>query len=442
MRFLLPWLLCVLSLLLPLACKDQESNSVQKQALTVEQKLEEGQRLMAEGFPERAVKSFREASGLQPDSTEALLLLAEAHRRSGNRGAAILALKQVSVIDPSETSFVQRQLAEVYERDGLIPQAVETLLELRDSEQLEEEDLLHLARLQARQGQPEEAFKTLERIQRERPDDPDAKVVEAEILLIKGEELLAANLMDRLLTEKPELVSARLLRARYFLNNGYPELAEQDLGLLQGEASRRPEVLALRARVLHVLGRYAEAESLLSGGVAGNPDDAELLAWLAETKLYLGRLSEAQSLVERALRQRPQFARALYVRARALEGQGNLRRAMEDYRYSLSSDPGFSPALARMWRLHRQLGDEAEALSTLERLVGLGEASLEEKVSLAEIYARQQTRQERGLKLIEEALRRDKGNARYLAIKKQLEKTAPRKKKKKRTGPVILRGGR
>jgi tetratricopeptide (TPR) repeat protein len=437
LRLLRP--LWALPLLLSLACKDSDTLSARGQEQQFQAKMNEGHALLGNNAPELAARAFSAASGLAPDRTEPLLQLAEAHRRAGNSGAAILALKQAMTVNPSEAPDIKRKLAERYERDGLTRQAIAVLLELRDSSQLGDLEILQLAHLQTMEGQHEAAFKTLERIQKERPDDVDAKVVEAEILLAKGEEVLAAKLMDRLLEDQPGLTSARVLRARYFLRNGYPEYAEQDLSQIPPEEALRPEFVALRVRVLAELERGADAEKLLTQAVAQYPQNADLLARLAELRWDLGNKDEAQMLVERALKAQPESARALYVRGRLQEGAGNVQRAKEDYGFALTENSRFAPALSRLWRLQDRAGEDDAARASLERLLELGEATLEEKVALADLYARTRTKPEQGLKLIGEALKQDMRNEEYLEIQKELKKALPRKKAP--TGPLIMRGG-
>ena len=123
-----------------------------------------------------------------PDKPEPLLLIAEANRTEGRYGAAILALKQAEALEPGNDPAIQKQLADLYRRDGHPAQAIATLVALREAGQLTDPEILMLARLQARERDPDGAFQTLERIQRERPDDVDAKLAEAEVLLLKGEE--------------------------------------------------------------------------------------------------------------------------------------------------------------------------------------------------------------------------------------------------------------
>lgn len=439
MQSTLSRLLWLLPLLLPLACKDPDTLSVQTRERNFQAKMSEGEALLGSGEPEQAARAFEAASGLMPDNPEPLLMLAEARRREGNPGASILALKRAMTLNPAQAPEIKRKLAERHEQDGRPREAIAVLLELRDADELRDLDILRLARLQTREGQHPAAFQTLERIQRDRPDDVDAKVVEAEILLAKGEEVLAGKLMDRLLEEQPGLTAARLLRADFFLKNGYAQHAEQDLAAVQGEEAMKPEFVSLKTRVLSALERHADAEVFLTTAVAKYPRNADLLARLAETRLAQGNKAGALAAVERALKAQPASARALYVRGRVQEAQGDMKRAKEDYGFALQENPRLLPALSRMWRLQRHAGEEEAAMGSLERLLGAGEASLEEKVALAGLYARTRRRPEQGLKLIAEALKQEAGNPEYLDIQKELKKALPKKKK---SGPIILRGRR
>ncbi len=406
---------------------------------TAQEKLAEGQALLLEGRHEAALEAFHVASSALPDDPTPYLHIADAQRQLGNDTAAILALKRADELSADKGPALKKQLAELYRRAGHSKQAIALLGALLKENLLTDPEILVLARLQARAGEVDTAFRTLEHIQRRSPDDPAAKVLEAEILLLDGEEQLAANLMDRLVTESA-LPEAWLLRARYFLNNGYANLAEADLARIAGEAAERAEVIELRARVLNALKRHDEAEAALRALVEKRPNDPDAVAQLAETTLLQGRAAEAEPLIQRALSLRPGFPRALYVRARALEAQEDPQRAAQTYRQVLKIEPSFAPALSRIWRIQAQSGERTEAMATLERLYFMGEANLEEKVSLAELYADLRVQVDRGLKLVSDALRKEPENPRYLEVKRKLQEAGARTRVKRR--PVILRGGR
>ncbi|MHB8879151.1 MAG: tetratricopeptide repeat protein [Myxococcaceae bacterium] len=436
-----PWLIALAALAACAACKDPETAAAQKRLAQSNQAMAEGRTLAAAGQYEAAITSYKQAASVAPTDPLPYLALADAYKQLGNDGAAVLAIKQAEELTPRNSDpGLKRQRADLFRRMGQVKPAIAVMMEMRDANQLTDQEVLLLSRMQARSGEVDSAYKSLERIQLRKPDDPDAKVVEAEILLLSGEEMLAAKLMDRLLTEHPDLTAARLLRARYFLNSGYADMAEADLSAIKGEGATQTEVVEFRARVLNNLKRYDEAVAALKPLIDANPRDAELIAQLAETKLNLGQLNEAQALVDQALALKPKFARALYVRARALETQGELKQAAENYQYALRSDPSFGPALSRIWRIYQHRGEKGEAMSALEHLFFMNDASAEEKVALAELYAESHTNLDRAKKLIDEALRREPENTRYRQIKTAIGKvpgSGP-----KTGGIIIMKGGR
>lgn len=297
-----PWTLALLPLL---ACKEPEVAAAENQAKRAQAALTEARGHLSSGQANAALAALSRAATAAPDNPEPHLLMAQAHRMAGNEGAAILALKQAASMSPGSDPTIQRQLADIYLQQGLTKDALAALITMRDAGNLPDADVLRLARIQAREGMIDAAFKTLESILRENPDDAEAKSVEAEVLWLKGDELLAANLMDRLLNQDPALASARLLRARYFLVSGFPDLAESDLNAVKGADAARPEVVTLRARVLLALGRAADAEEALRELVEAQPQNADALAWLAETVRVQGRRADAQSLVDQALQLNP-----------------------------------------------------------------------------------------------------------------------------------------
>jgi len=418
------------------ACEEPQKAEQRQKVQTASSLLADGRAEMAKGRPEKAIPIFKQAISLQPDDISLYLNLADAYRVTGNETGAALTLKQAEQVGGQDPSL-KRARADLFLKMHDTRSALIELTALRDLDLMTDGELRDLSLLLAHVGRIDEAFKTLERIQTRSPDDPEAKVVEAEILLTRGDELLAAKLMDRLLTETPALASARVLRARYFLANGKPDLALQDLDMLAGDDATTTPVVALRARVLVALGRNEDADALLTKIVSERPKDPEVMALLAEIKLAEGQSGDALLLVDQVLAAQPKWARALYVRGRAMEEQGNEAQSVSDYEAALKTDPNFAPALARLWRIYEKRKQKADAMLALERMLYLGEITADEKVELARHYADTWANVERGMKLIDEALRRDPKNADYLKIKKKLQGgSAPTKKK---SGIIIMK---
>lgn len=427
LRFVAPMRRLALAVaLLACGCKNPDEQAAENRAGQVRQAIADGRAAMSARDFDRAVGLFTKATSLAPSEPMGFLLLAQAQREAGNDGAAVMALKHAEELGASTDPAVKRERAELYRRMGQTAAAISTLQGMKEANQLTDSELLMLAKMQARTGDSDSAWATLERVQARKPDDPDGKVTEAEILLVKGDEVLAANLMDRLLKENPQLTSARLLRARYFLTNGYPELAEADLAQVGQEGQKDPEVVALKSRVFNVQHRYDEAAALLEPLVERNPRDAELACQLAETKLLAGKPEEAQALVDQALSQRESFPRALYVRGRAFELQDDKQSALENYKYALKVDPGFPPVLSRLWRLYQERDQKTEAMSALEKLLFMKEATPEERIALATLYADTGLNLDRGRKLVDEQLKNTPNDPELKELKKRLGRGKPK----------------
>lgn len=439
MRFRAIALLCVGSLL-AIGCKDPERAAAEARQRTGQERLTEGRKALSDGRFEQAVAALKLASAALPDDPAPHLLMAEAYRRGGKDAAAALALKQAEQLLPKNDTSLRRQRVELFRQMGQKGAAIALLVELRDSGALSDDEVLALARSQAREGDYKGARETLGHFREKRPEDPEAEVVEVEILLLSGETMRAAQRMDELLSETPGLVSARLLRARYFLEAGYPDVARRDLEQLSPEASKLPAVGELKAQVLNRLERYDEALEALRPLLEEHPDSPELLSMMAETRLQLRQIPEALSLVDQALAVRSRFPRALYVRGRAQEAEGDLKAAVESYEYALRADPTFAAALSRVWRVYKHRGEKIEAISALERLTQRNQASPEEKLALAEMYVSSNLHLDRARTILVEAMKKDPRNPGYKELLRQLEAQSPKKNKKQ--GIIIMRNTR
>ncbi|HEY8209979.1 MAG TPA: tetratricopeptide repeat protein [Myxococcaceae bacterium] len=435
-------------LLLPLtACKDAETVAAEQKQEALQRHIADGRTALNRDQYDLAAEEFRAAAQISPQDPMPLMLLSSAYRETGNFPAALLALKQASALMKFKDPGVRKQMAELEKEAGNGKDAARTLQALLEEGQLDKAETLELARMQAREGDGEGAYKTLDYVLSRTPDDPLAKVAEVEIQLVAGDEALAAKLLDALIEKQPDLLEARVVRARHVLADGQPEQALKDLEVIQGLHSTDRDVLELKARAWNQLQKYEEADTALTGLIRDKPRDADLLSLLAEVKLNRSEPSEAEQLVDRALALQPNFARALYVRGLALEALGEADHAKDNYLEALRSDPGFAPALSKLWRIYQKEENTPESISALERLLFSHEASLDEKAALAKYYIDTGSNLGRGRKLIDEVMRHEPHNTRYRIIQVRYEKSGPdgertTRKPSKNNGPVIVRGAR
>lgn len=433
--------LAAAALLAGAGCKNEHERQVEQTADRSVELTNKGRAALADKRYAEAVRLFNEVTTLTPTETAPYRLLAEAHKRSGNQAAAMMALKQVEALGGKADPALKREKAELHKQMGQRKDAIALLIELRELNQLTDAETLELAHLQARGGDVEGAWTSLEAVQKRKPDDPEAKAIEAEVLLLKGEEVLGARLLDRLVTDYPEQASARIARGRYFFANGLAAEALQDLEALKGEAAKERELVALKARVLLSLKKLDEALEILKPLSDADPRDADLACLLAETLLLLERGEEAEQLVEQALAVRPDFARALYVRGRSKEAGGNAKAALADYQAAIKADPSFSQALSRMWPIYEHQGEKGEAIAALERLVVMQEASPDEKLALVTLYVAVNDNPTRAKALLADAAKKKPDDPRLKDLKAKVAKMKTGVKPKG-SGIIIMRRGK
>lgn len=105
------------------------SNSVQVEEearpMTISERLTEGERLLAAGEVEAAIKGLREAVALDPANSEARRLLGDALLQNGKRAEAIEEYRQAALNDP-QNKAVWAKLASAQFAEGLYAEAAES----------------------------------------------------------------------------------------------------------------------------------------------------------------------------------------------------------------------------------------------------------------------------------------------------------------------------
>lgn len=400
----------------------------------------EARAALRRGRSDYAVQVLRAAIAEAPKEPSLYLLLSEAYQSMGNATAAVLAIDQARAASGRDDSSFVRAKADLCRQMRQVGCAIAELSTLRERQELSQPEVLELARLMAAAGRTDEAMATLDQVLVRSPDDPDAKTVEAEIMLRLGKELEAGTLLDRLVKEHPTLVRARIVRARYFLNVGNPKDADLDLSALPPTDELRLELTTLRVLILLALERHQDAAAVLEPVVRDMPRDADLMALTAQVRLQQQKPDEAATWVSKALQLQPALPRALFVRGLIAQARGDARQAEADFEAALRADPRFVPAHRALWQAAARRGDRLAAMASLERLIGMGEADFEERVALARLCAETGRSVGRGLKLAEEALAREPGSEALKALVVQLKKLrGPAHKPAVADGPVIMR---
>ena len=132
----------------------------------------------------------------------------------------------------------------------------------------------------------------------------------------------------------------------------------------------------------------------------------------------------ARATAEGVLSRKPKDARALFVRGRCLESSNENERAIATYRAALEAEPGHLGSLQRLWRLYEAGNQINDAISSLETLTQINQATGEEQFELARLYGETGLNASRGLRLLESAQKAGAKMDGADAIRRKLESHA------------------
>jgi predicted Zn-dependent protease len=409
--------------------------------------MEKGSAAFTAGDLESARELYEKAAGFSPAAAEPQNVLGRIYAQQGNDGQALLSLKRAVELEPSDIPS-RVLLSDLYVRHGKPEAAVEQLRAAMETTEGPADAAIvrRLGSALLRAGRLDEAQAVVERLDSAQPGEVDTLALLAEVLIAQRQEERGLRLLDAAVAAAPDAARVRSVRAKYFASRGKVAEALRDYEAGVRAAPDDVDLSLGRARALAAAGRMGEATAQMEEVVRRRPKDTEVQAGLAEMKLLAGDLSGADQAAQQVLGRHPRNARALYVRARIIEtgSSADPVRAINAYREAMDADPGQAEALRHLFRLYLKHGDKTDAMSALEHLHLLGEITDEEELELAALYADTGISAQRGLEIIAEALRREPGSARCLALKQKLEAKAAAMPKRRApgSGVQILRGGK
>ena len=224
------------------------------------------------------------------------------------------------------------------------------------------------------------------------PGEAVARVWLGQMLWVAGRPEEAQNLIDEALALKPDDATAWIGLLSYFLRSGDHEQAMQSLEVLQKHQDVPPERRCwIAAQTYRRLGRIEAAGKAYEQALAHAPEEVQILLDYAQ---FLRAFDEpqAEGMVRNAIRMAPDNSEA----RRLLAGWLNASQQSHDRieaQTLLSLDGARTQAsdrrLEAMVRIQSgRLDDRELAKNILEDLVANGEASLEDRESLALICER------------------------------------------------------
>jgi tetratricopeptide (TPR) repeat protein len=286
------------------------------------------------GRPAEAVKSYRQALALEPQSAQILNHLGDTLRDLRQPEEAAASLRRALVLQPD--------FAEAHN---------------------------NLANALMDADQPVDAVASYRRAIELRPDIAEVHSNLGKALLDLRQLEAAIESCSRAVGLNPGLPEAHGNLGNALLDSDRPEQAIASYARALALKPDYPEVHNSLANALRSLGRFDEALVHYRRALELRPDYAEAHNNLGVALRLLGRTSEAEASCRRALELEPKSALALAALGEAQADQGQFAEAEALLRRAVAIDPNLAEAWVSIARLRRMTANDADWLAQVQRLL-------------------------------------------------------------------------
>ncbi|MDX1634503.1 MAG: tetratricopeptide repeat protein [Marinobacter sp.] len=325
--------------------------------------------LVQQGKTDQAIAQAMEVMERDLDSSDARLLILQAHVDAGNMDAAVESANAwvKEQPDSAPAKLARGQLAL---RQGDIEQAKRFFDEAAKADPDNPAPYVALGNLARSQDKPEAAAEHFKQAVRVAPDNRQALQGAATLL---GRDK-SASFMKEVLEENPEAIGPRLVLLEYSLTEGDAEATDNYTAeLLETEtADETSEAAAVVAAIYNTVARqkadeenYQRAREILDRGRALFPENEDI-ALQAATLAYLSdRQEQAIEIIQDTKLKHPESARPFLLQAAQMTREGRHKEAAEIYQLALEKEPSVATELRYAQALQRA-GQPSKAIESLE----------------------------------------------------------------------------
>ena len=359
-----------------------------------------GRHLEDRGDVDEAIRSYREAAGLDPASGEILAELAALYARRNRGEDAVAAAREALGRDPDNFS-AHRILGLIFSAranartgtDEDVRLAVRHLERARGAPAPDFHLELTLARLYLRSARAQQAIELLEELQEDRPGFPETGLLLAQAYEQGGRIDDAVAILERLVEAGPPSSRAlRRLAALYGRDGRWSDAVET----YERAVDRNPRSARTRRELAHALvqdGRTERARKVLRELVAMRPNDAAGLYLLSEVELELGGFTAAEDAAKQLAALEPDGVRGAFALGEVYSRLRQHRRVIATLEPILDDAAGrglrpgqIAGLLRRVGYAYEQLQDHEAASRIYAQGVELMPNGLEFGARLAQAY--------------------------------------------------------
>jgi putative PEP-CTERM system TPR-repeat lipoprotein len=359
---------------------------------------------LVRGNREEAESSFKKAVELDSTSVLARLALANFYWATGNTAAAQTALQDALALDPRHV-VANRAMAMLHLASGTAAEAEPYLKALAEIAGTADAQFA-LARFYALSKRWQEATGVLNALRSNTQTGDRASLELAKIALAQGQVAAAESTVDGVLAAKPDDVDAMLIRAAILVQQ---QRRQEALALAERAVSLRPSSIEAQfslGRLLAANQRPEDAKRAFNAVLALNPGATSAQLELAKLHLASGATETSVSIASEVAAREPHNSDASLVLARGLVARRDFVRAETVLRQLVASFPRSAAVHSQLGIVAAMKGDRAAAAQEFELALEANPFELEAigGLSLLDIAAGRRTQAtERLDRLIEQA---------------------------------------
>jgi tetratricopeptide (TPR) repeat protein len=326
--------------------------------------------------------------------------------------------------EQASTRFV---LADLYEKNGKHPQAIDEYLRILDSDSANEEVYINLARIYVKEDALSSAVSILERavehgfetenvkenlaqlyIKCDMPEKAyettENELVKVKCLLQESKNNEAKTLLDSVAEKYKNDADFNSLIAQYYFNSKEFEKSLEAVNEYDRLQKNSPLVFQMRALIYEEMGRDFEAH----------------INW-AKYNILRGDRAVALNEYMMAVQEKDDDADLLRNLGELFEEEGNKYQAAEYWEKLAAVDPSNKIALEKMANFKESIGDYRDELGYLEKLYEITPKSIKVVENLAKCYEKNRNR-DKSLELYKKYLSLSPVNDEYQKIKAKINK--------------------
>jgi len=221
----------------------------------------------------------------------------------------------------------------------------------------------------------------------ESPDQVDAKLLEARLLLVKEKYAQAHAYLDKLMWSHPKSDEALVLLAQVYLVEGDRQKAENKFK--EALKINPANVLAFRYEFNRLIGHQEPkyARKLLQKALRKDPRNSVLLQKLVQLNLQEKKWDEAKKAITQLSSLVKGKNIAIFYQADVFQGQGEYQKAIDIYKQLLVKFPEQKRVLLSMSRSYERLNQRSKMVAFLQAQLKENKDNMTASLLLAELYA-------------------------------------------------------